>query len=344
MGTAAGGLISLTTPNICMTLCSRYLRRRPKKRSVVTIIVGIKCGPSIVLASDSQTTFPDYSKRRDTEKISVINFKAGEKALVAQSGSVQTSARIIDVMTQLAVDRENDSQEAVVKTMQDALWKVRGEIRRQHFDCPAEDFAKVVFKEDLDCSLMSAHFYRNTAFLNAFGFESGATIPGKSQYESLGCGSSLANYLLGELVTPDMDTNFGKALAVYVVSKTIQNVSHCDRPIRLAVLYPWKPHSIPGLSVPDLEGPYSSGEELRSKAPQVDPPIFIDNVRVLDVKEVEEIEKKVASIDAETKQDRAEKLKSALWSYADTLPKIPTYGINSVSGSGDWTGLDDLYK
>ena len=335
------GIIPLTTPERCNILRPRYLRRKPRIRPV-TIIVGIKCRGSIVLASDSQTTYPDHSKRRDSEKISVVNFEEGDKALVAQSGHVETSARIVAVMARLASNRKNDGAEAVLKTMQDALWEVRGELRRQHFDCPAEEFAEVVFKEGLDCSLMVGHFYNNNAYLNSFSFKSASTTPTTSQYESLGCGSALANYLLGELVSPDMDTNFGKALAVYVVDKTIQNVAHCDKPIRLAVLYPWKPRSRPGLSASDLEGPYSAGETLRSKETQVVPPIVLDNVEVLDVKEVEEIERKVAAIDAETKQDRVEKLKSALWSYADTLPKIPNYGLNSPSD--DSTGLDDLYK
>jgi 20S proteasome alpha/beta subunit len=224
-------------------MSSKYLRKRPK-RNPVTIIVGIKCGASIVLASDSQTTLPDHSKRRDAEKITVVKFKGDDKALVVQSGYVQTSARIIDVMARLAATRENDSKEAVLKTVQDAFWEVRTELRRQHFNCSAEDFGKVVFDQGLQCSLMVAHFYGNTPFLHSFDFETGTVTPSHSQYESLGCGSALANYLLGELVSPEMDSNFGKALAVYVVEKTIENVNNCDKPIRLAVLHSWKPHFI----------------------------------------------------------------------------------------------------
>jgi 20S proteasome alpha/beta subunit len=54
-----------------------HLRRKPirPKRKPVTVIIGIICKASIVLASDSQTTYGDYSKRCDTEKIRVVGFK-----------------------------------------------------------------------------------------------------------------------------------------------------------------------------------------------------------------------------------------------------------------------------
>jgi 20S proteasome alpha/beta subunit len=296
----------------------------------VTIIVGIKCSAAIVLASDSQTTYGDDSKRCDAEKIRVVPFKGDDKALVAQSGTVETSSRVIDVMTRLACTRDLESEETVIKTAQEAIWEVRGELRRQHFDCSAEEFRDIIFSEGLDCSLMVAHFFKHVPFIHVFNLQGGTTNTSKTDYESVGCGSALANYLLGELAAKDMDYNFGKALAVYVVDKTIQNVAHCDKPIRLAVLYPWKPDYFPP------RNPLDPAKDHLS--------IFTDNVAVLDLKEVKEIEEKVARIDEETKQHRVEKLKSSLLSYAYTMPKFPNYGINSPSDSGDPCGLDDLYK
>jgi len=238
--------------------------------------------------------------------------------LVAQSGTVETSSRIIDVMTRLAANRNLESEETVIQTTQEAIWTVRGELRHQHFDCSAEEFRDIVFSEGLGCSLMVAHFCRNTPAIHSFNFTTGTTDTSKSDYESLGCGSALANYLLGELVYKNMDSNFGKALAVYVVDKTIQNVAKCDKPIRLAVLHPWKPRYLPPLDpCPDL-----------GADPESEPPILMDNVFVLNGKEITEIEAKVSKIDEETKQQRIEKLRSALLSYADTLPKLP----KNVSG------------
>jgi len=274
----------------------------------VTVIVGLKCQVGIVLASDSQTTFGD-SKRRDAEKIRVVKFRNFDKALVAQSGSVETSSRIIDVMGRLAAEREIEGEESVIKTLQDAMCTVRVELRKQHFDCPAEKFRDIIFAEGLDCSLMVAHFYDHQPFIHVVKFQGGTVRTAQSDYESEGCGSSLANYLLGELCTPKMDANFAKALAVYVVDKTIQNVNYFDKPIRLAVLWPWKPTHIEPMQSPLTKRPIQIPD--------------LDNVDVMSIEGVKEIEDKVTKIDEETKQGRIAKLRDALFSYAGTFPKIP---------------------
>jgi hypothetical protein len=265
-----------------------------------------------VLASDSQTSFGDDSKRLDAQKIRVVEF-GKDKILVAQSGSVETSSRIIDVMADLAKSEQLESQETVIKITQLAIQKVREEQRTQHFNCTAEEFREIVWNLGLDCSLMVAHFHAYRPFIHTFSFVRGTTCTSKSFYESTGCGSALASYLLGELATPEMDTNFGKALAVYVVDKTIKNVDHCDRPIRLAIVFPWKPSHFPP---PD---------PLTATVPGMESRIFVDSVDVPGTKEVKEIEEKVAKIDEDTRQQRIDKLRSALSSYADSLPKIPDY-------------------
>jgi len=278
----------------------------------VTVIVGIVCECAIVLASDSQTTFSDDSKRCDSEKIRLIKFKdSDDKVLVAQSGTVETSSRIIDVVARLAAERKLESEETVIKTIQDAMRKVRDELRFQHFDCSAEELKKIILEEGLNCALMAAHFFDSKPFIHTFGFSAGTTTSAKSFYESTGCGSALANYLLSELCSPEMDSRLGQAIAVYVVDKAIKHVAYCDEPIRLATIYPWEPSTIPASS-----DPFGS---FLGKPKSSFPPVFIDNVKIEDAKVIEEIKSKVTKIDEETKPQRIEKLRGALKSYADTL-------------------------
>ena len=208
----------------------------------MTVIVGIICKFGIVLASDSQTTFGDNSKRCDAEKIRIVKFKdSDDKVLVAQSGAVETSSRAIDIMEQLAAERKLENEEIIVSTVQEAMHKVRSEIRHQHFDCSAEEFDKIITSQGLDCSLMTANFFDKKPFIHTFNFQRGTTENCKTFYESTGCGSALANYILGELCSLEMDSRLGQAIAVYVVDKAIKHVAYCDRPIRLAVVYSWKP-------------------------------------------------------------------------------------------------------
>jgi 20S proteasome alpha/beta subunit len=293
---------------------------KPKrKKKPVTVIIGIICEFGIVLASDSQTTFGDNSKRCDAEKIRVVKFKeSDDKVLVAQSGSVETSSRAIDVMEQLAADRKLENEETVISTVQKAMHKVRTEIRHQNFDCSAEEFDKIITNHGLDCSLMTANFFDKKPFIHTFNFQRGTTENCKTFYESTGCGSALSNYILSELCSPKMDSRLGQAIAVYVVDKAIKHVAYCDRPIRLATIYPWESSFFPSPS--NLLG--SLLDESKSTAPRIfssAPPLFMDNVKIEDAEEVEKIINKVTKIDEETKPQRIKKLREALISYADTM-------------------------
>ena len=316
-----------------------------KRKKPVTVIVGIICKCGIVLASDSQTTFSDDSKRCDSEKIRLIKFKdSDDKVLIAQSGRVETSSRIIDVMERLAAERKLENEETVLKTVQDAMRKVRDELRYQHFDCSAEELKKIMFDESLNCGLMAAHFCNSKPFIHTFDFSSGTTTTSKSFFESTGCGSALANYILSELCSPEMDSRLGEAIAVYTVDKAIKHVAYCDRPIRLAVVYSWKPQWI----VPDrlhglLNASRPSSDEpslaTRLALPQS---FLVDNVSVKDLAEVEQITAKVSKIDEETKPQRIEKLRAALWSYADTL-LLPNFSYPNLS-EGEQESNENLYE
>lgn len=128
----------------------------------MTILIGILCKDTIVLASDSQTSY-EVSKRRDGEKIRVVRFK-DNNALVAQSGCSDTSDRIIDVFSRLTPKIKLDDPETAIKLMQLAMVSVREELRRQHLNCGAEELRQVFINEGLDCDLMMAHHCNGKPF------------------------------------------------------------------------------------------------------------------------------------------------------------------------------------
>lgn len=95
-----------------------------------------------------------------------------------------------------------------------------------------------VEKLNLGYSLMVASYFSHKPYLQTFDFEPGTTTSVKSHYQAIGCGAPLANYLLSELAVKGMDTKHGKAVAVFVVEKTIQHVAFCDRPTKLSIIFP----------------------------------------------------------------------------------------------------------
>jgi hypothetical protein len=69
---------------------------------------------------------------------------------------------------------------------------------------------------------------------------------------------------------------------------------------------------------------------------------LVDNVSVKDLAEVEQITAKVSKIDEETKPQRIEKLRAALWSYADTL-LLPNFSYPNLS-EGEQESNENLYE
>jgi hypothetical protein len=91
------------------------------------------------------------------------------------------------------------------------------------------------------------------------------------------------------------------------------NVNYCDKPIRLACLYPWEPSEIPA-SITIRSG----------KEPTIPPPhrtmLFIDNVNLVPVQDVENIAKEISRIESETREERIAKLRAKMFTFAGTLP------------------------
>src|SRR5258708_32055200 len=119
-----------------MIFAHNRLRRKPTKRSKpVTLIVGIICKDGIVVAGDSQTTWGS-KKSWLANKISESDFANGG-AIVAESGAVLTSSKVVEHLTAMAKDRAIDAP--LPELASKAVRKVRDALRHQQFDCTAEE-------------------------------------------------------------------------------------------------------------------------------------------------------------------------------------------------------------
>src|SRR6266487_609176 len=92
-------------------------------------IVGIICQDGIVLASESQITMGGL-RLPHGDKISVINFPQGKKALVAESGDVSLSNHVVDLMKRQAYTKQIASEDTIAETLQECVIQARSEQMR----------------------------------------------------------------------------------------------------------------------------------------------------------------------------------------------------------------------
>lgn len=272
----------------------------------MTIIVGLICQDCIIVASDSQTSFGDH-KTLVADKIRVVNFAGeGEKILIAQAGCAETSASVIAEVERIAHDCSMGDEKNVVEVIKQSVLRVRQDLRHQHFDCSPEEFKRVIFDQGLDCSLMAGFYDKaGRAHIRIFNFDSTMVREVNGWYASIGIGEPLANYIIEETFTPEIENRLGRAVAVYVVDKVIQHVRDCFEPIRVAIISP------------RMEVRYGYGDP-----PVWGEPMVHDPVSVLAQPEIESIKRTVREIEADTKAKRIQSIRSELLAYSLTLPDM----------------------
>jgi 20S proteasome alpha/beta subunit len=218
----------------------RVPHRLPKpKRKPVTLIVGIICKDGIVMAGDSQTTWgtgKSYSANKMKELESVE-----KRVLIAESGAEITSSKAVEYLDLLL--RENGVHTNVPELAAKAVRQVRTDLRKQQFDCTAEELQNYIYREELDCELMMAHYENGHPKIDTIRLSAGIPKRAKSFFETVGSGSDLANYVLTDLCNPNMETDMASVFAVQAVEIAKRHDPYCGGPVKLGVM----PHPIPGL-------------------------------------------------------------------------------------------------
>ena len=183
----------------------------------MTLIAGIICKDSIVLASDSRTTYlGEYEFfRDDAAKIGVVELAAERsrrpRALIAQSGHADMSARTVEIMERLAKDRALNDYRVVADLAEAAVGELRTKVAGNRAMTP-EELGKYCFH------LMIAHFFKGKPYLFTLAFEDGISVWKRDlNLVTLGCGGPLAEFLLKPFDLASMDTPTATAAAVYAI-------------------------------------------------------------------------------------------------------------------------------
>jgi len=218
------------------------MRSKPWKcpsRPKVTIAIGIISkhkphpdhkGGQIVLASDSQTTYPSGQKRLDAQKINVVRF-ADSKILIAQAGSAELADKAIEVLRRDSKNIKVENAESVPKAIQAALREVRNELKESYQGCNFTDDAwKRFFREDNFFTLLVGYYFDAQPYLCTVDIDWCIAIPVKGQFKAIGSGASLGEFLLKEYSETFPDFEYSDIIATAVVEKVSDNVDGCGKP------------------------------------------------------------------------------------------------------------------
>ena len=213
--------------------------RKTKRKPPVTIIIGIICKQTIVVASDSQTTFSSSTgaiQRLDTPKISTLEFNNAQ-ALVAQSGDVTLSSRAVEILTDMIKGKSISDYRTVADMAQDAIRKVKEELRVQNLDCTMEQLHEYIRQNELHFELMIAHYHDGKPYIFTIDFDIGIAAKSSHSFIAIGCGSGIATYILSWFnIGQTMNFSHAMIAALYAIEEVKKVDPYCGGKTRLAML------------------------------------------------------------------------------------------------------------
>ena len=215
----------------------RHPFRKPNKRKTpVTIIVGIICKDGIVLASDSQTSY-GTSKRTDTDKIYPVDFGDGS-VLIAQSGNAELSSRAVEEFEKMAKTAQFDDYRKPVEILEQSLRALKQNIIHLNLWESNREFADDFFKDlDNNFGLMIAYYYGSPPlpYIYIVNFWPGVAARQRG-YATLGCGSTVAEFILNRSKVSDMNWGLALITAVYTVEEVKKVDAFCGGQTKVARL------------------------------------------------------------------------------------------------------------
>jgi len=205
----------------------------------VSIAIAIVGCDFLLMAADSQTT-RDNIKRTDAEKVSSVKI-VNCNALIAEAGNADRSRSVIDAFVVLSQDAHVTDYRSVADLFGNAMLKVRQEIRKQRFDCSAEDLAEYFRKEEQQSWFMCGHYFEKcpyvyTAELAGGSVSKSAGANQESHFAAIGTGADLAVYLLGQHSKPAMGISEAPGLALYVIGEVKKHDAYCSGQTRIYFL------------------------------------------------------------------------------------------------------------
>ena len=174
------------------------------------------------------------SKLTDAQKMRLVEFQNG-LVMTAQSGTVLMSQRFIEIFEELARERWIESDRTVPKTAQEAMLALKKEICA-HFGCRPSTINKTLLHEGIKVECMFAYYMETAPFIYTITLYHGIPEPMRDQFVAIGCGDSLAEYLLDSNLVPDIPDNHGALVAINVIETVKKYDSGCSGQTHVSLL------------------------------------------------------------------------------------------------------------
>jgi 20S proteasome alpha/beta subunit len=285
---------------------------KPKRKSAVTLILGIICKDAIVLAADSQTT-KGTAKQLGANKISIVEFENG-RAAVAESGSASLSNAAIHILQNLSKSRTIENEDAIAKVAEEAVREVLcGITKHLNPNSPDDERQALLFNQDNYFELMLAYYFGNKPCLYIVKSAWCIPVPATSFFLTSGIASDLANYILQEHTAPEMDKSLASVLAIKTVKDAIDYVEGCGMPIRVALVH--KPYRKRPFKLVPVEG------TIIGKRIYGDVTVEPSWIHLYKPERVEGIIKIISNVERKTKGSRNKKLHQALQCQSNAYSK-----------------------
>lgn len=234
-----------------------------RKQSRVTIILALKCKDSIVVASDSRTTY-ERIHRDDTRKVQPVTFADELGILLATAGSDDTGAIITNQLQRLAIGEKLTGDEKPERVFQQSVLEYRKRLVEAEYGS-MEGLQKARLSDDrLDCDLLIAYYFNERQRLYSVNVGFGLVTPRAQNYLPLGIGSEVASYLMQDLGdVSGMSTNEAIFTSIFVVDEVKKSVNGCGGNTQIGVIGPTnKPEILTHETISEME---KETEYLREK-------------------------------------------------------------------------------
>ena len=200
----------------------------------MTIIIGIICKDSIILASDSQTT-RDGTKRMDAKKITCIKFD-NYPVLIAEAGNAGNCSRAIELLRETAKQTKIIDYRQPADMAVKAMTQVKKELQEQFCNWTMTELQDLIRTKELQSEIMLGYYFNNKPFLYVVDLAVTCSDMQTSWCSAIGCGANLGNYLLSEHTERNMDRDLGVALASHIIRTVCKHDAYCSGPPTVGVL------------------------------------------------------------------------------------------------------------
>lgn len=208
----------------------------------MSIAIGILTGTkpfdqAIAIAADSQTTSGNV-KTFSANKITCLKFNGGvTNAIVAQAGNADRANRALEMLSEISQDKAITSKRCVAEWVEEALLRLKREMRHQQCDCTMEELRDYILEQEQNFQILIAYFYNHQPLFFVSDFWTGASNLQHTNYAAIGTGAELAGYLIEEHHQQEL-TNLASVIstAVWVVNEVKKRNQYCAGDTKLGVL------------------------------------------------------------------------------------------------------------